>query len=195
MLASITPLGERARRNSFAVTATAFALAATAAGAATGFAAGELGRLLVPEGRWRLATLGMALALALAADLGVRGLRVPSVSRQVDEDWLHRYRGWVYGAGFGAQLGAGVCTIVTTAAVYVMLAAAALGRDPALGAAAVGCFGALRAAPLLAAAHVETTDQLVGLHRRLSAWRTPARRAGVTLDAALLAATIAILFA
>src|SRR5947209_302552 len=108
MLASITPLGERARRSSFAVTASAFAIAASAAGALTGLVAGELGQLLVPGGRWRLAALATVLALGVGADLRVAGLRLPSVRRQVNEDWLRRYRGWVYGAGFGAQLGAGV---------------------------------------------------------------------------------------
>ena len=46
--------------------------------------------------------------VALVFDLGGRAL--PSVQRQVNEDWLVEFRGWVYGFGFGAQLGAGVAT-------------------------------------------------------------------------------------
>lgn len=46
----------------------------------------------------------------LALDLGLGALRLPGPARQVDEDWLARYRGWVYGAGFGTQLGLGVVT-------------------------------------------------------------------------------------
>ena len=33
----------------------------------------------------------------------------------VHEQWLTRYRGWVYGVGFGAQLGFGLVTIITSA--------------------------------------------------------------------------------
>jgi hypothetical protein len=194
MLASITPLGERARRNSFAVTATAFAIAATSAGAAIGALSGEVGRLVLPEGRWRLPALAVALALALAAELRLWRLRVPSVRRLVNEEWLYSYRGWVYGAGFGAQLGAGVCTIVKTAAVYAMLVAAMLARSPALGALAIGVFGALRAASLLAGARVQTPEQLVALHTHLAALRRLALRAGVALDGALLALTLALAF-
>jgi hypothetical protein len=195
MLASITPLGERGRRNRFAVTAVAFTAAATLAGAAVGLAAAELGRLVLPAGggRWRFAALAVALALGLATDLG--RLRLPSVRRQVNEDWLYEYRGWVYGAGFGAQLGAGVVTIVTTAAIYVMLVASALAASPALGALAVGAFGALRAAPLALAARVDTPARLVDLHARLRRWRGRAHAAGVSVDAALLAAAVAILVA
>jgi hypothetical protein len=38
---------------------------------------------------------------------GPSGSGCPSWQRQVDERWLTTYRGWVYGAGFGFQLGAG----------------------------------------------------------------------------------------
>ena len=34
--------------------------------------------------------------------------------------WLGRYRSWVYGLGFGVQLGAGVTTVVVSSAVYVV---------------------------------------------------------------------------
>ena len=193
MLASITPLGERGRHNRFWLTATAFTLAATAAGAATGAVAGELGRLVLPAGgeRWRVLAVAATVAVAVAADLRVGGLRTPTVKRQVNEDWMHEYRGWAYGAGFGAQLGAGVVTIVTTASIYAMLVAATMTRSPAVGAAAVGAFGALRAAPLAAAARVHTPAQLVELHRWLAAARMRALRAGSALDVALLAGAVA----
>ena len=60
-------------------------------------------------------------------------LRVPGPRRQVNERWLDEYRGWVYGLGFGAQLGLGVTTIVTSAATYVALFAALLSGTPAAG--------------------------------------------------------------
>ena len=63
--------------------------------------------------------LALLAALGLAADLRLGGLRLPGPRRQVDERWLHRYRGWVYGVGFGFQLGFGLLTVVTTSTVYL----------------------------------------------------------------------------
>jgi hypothetical protein len=79
----------------------------------------------------------------------VGGLRPPGPHRQVNEDWLHRYRGWVIGLGFGVQLGLSVTTIVTTAAVYSALAVAAL-VSPGVALLAGASFGFGRAVPLLA---------------------------------------------
>src|SRR5437660_11825965 len=112
MLASITPLGERGRASIWAVTVTAFALGATAGGAAIGAGAGALGGALTGavDVRARLALL--AVALACAAALDARAAAAPGPRRQVNERWLDEYRGWVYGLGFGAQLGLGVTTVV-----------------------------------------------------------------------------------
>ena len=49
----------------------------------------------------------------LAVDLSNR--TVPGPRRQVDERWLDRYRGWVYGVGYGSQLGLGIVTVVIVA--------------------------------------------------------------------------------
>src|ERR1700756_4173514 len=105
MLASITPLGERGRQSNWAVTTTAFALAATGSGVALGAALGAAGSLVLgahasPSPAVRLAVVAALAAGAAAID--VRG-HVPGPRRQVDERWLRAYRGWVYGAGFGAQ--------------------------------------------------------------------------------------------
>ena len=81
--------------------------------------------------RW-WAWLAVIVCLS-AALLDASGRRLPGVRRQVDDDWLRRYRGWVYGAGFGFQLGIGVVTIVTTAAVYATFALAALTGAVATG--------------------------------------------------------------
>ena len=93
--------------------------------------------------------------------------------RQVDENWLNEYRGWVYGLGFGFQLGAGVLTYITTAAVYVAFAAALLVGSP-LAAVAVGAvFGLARGLTLLPARTILTTDALVAFHRRLDRAQVP----------------------
>src|ERR687884_2083711 len=124
MLTSITPLGERGRGQRWWLTVAFFAAASTAAGAATGGALGAAGGWLegaVGAGaRVQLAALALVALVALVVDLS--GRRVPGPRRQVNENWLPAFRGWVYGAGFGLQLGIGAATIVTTALVYVAFA-------------------------------------------------------------------------
>src|SRR6266513_808415 len=175
MLASITPLGERGRSSRWHVTVAFFVAGATLAAAALGAVAGELGALTWPGPSGfvhaRLAVLAAALAASTVIDLGIGGARVPSVRRQVNEAWLDEYRGWVYGLGFGVQLGLGVSTIVTTSAVYVTLVAAWLTGDPAAGALVAGVFGFVRGMSVLAGARVRSTAQLVALHAWIGAWR------------------------
>src|SRR5579859_5108674 len=176
MLASITPLGERGRQSRWTVTVIAFALGATAAAAAAGALAGVLGGAVLPSGLHTQARLaGLALALAAAVLLDVRAA-VPGPDRQVNERWLDEFRGWVYGAGFGAQLGLGVTTVVASAATYVALLAALETGSPGAGALIVGSFGAVRGLTPLLAAGVDTPARLLALHRRFAEWRTPARR-------------------
>src|ERR1700682_4900336 len=112
MLASINPLGERARGNRGAWTVAAYTGAAVAAAATVGAVLGGLGGLgaAVVGAGWSAAVLGLVAIGAGLVDLVVPG-RLLTSRRQVDEDWMVRYRGWVYGAGFGAQLGAGVVTV------------------------------------------------------------------------------------
>ena len=163
MLSSITPLGERGRRNRFAVTVTAFVAGAIVGGAAMGGALGALGSLLPTRSDTMDAVFVALLALGgLALDLS----RVPTIKRQVDEDWLGRYRGWVYGFGYGAQLGVGLATIVTSAATYVAFALAFLSGSFAVGALIGVTFGAVRGLSLLLARRVETPEQLRRFHQR-----------------------------
>src|SRR5690242_11921650 len=108
MLTSITPLGERGRGARWGVTFAFMLLGGAAGGALMGLLAGALGSLLLGEpGSAELIAIGVLLAVAAAFDLGIAGLRLPTLRRQVDERWLSAYRGWVYGLGFGFQLGTG----------------------------------------------------------------------------------------
>jgi hypothetical protein len=186
MLASITPLGERGRRSTWGVTATAFLLGAILAAVAAGAGVGALGGLTLPAGlstRARLAVLSAALMLAVVLDAA---RRVPGPRRQVNERWLDEYRGWVYGVGYGSQLGLAVTTVVTSAATYVALLAAFLSGSIPAGAVILGCFGAVRGLTPLAAAHVRSQRQLVALHAALDHWRGRVRWAVVGLEAAVL---------
>ncbi len=188
MLASITPLGERGRRSSWRVTVGAFALGATAAGALLGAALGALGGLLSGSdgAGWRLAVLGGVLALGAGMEIARGGRRLPGPRRQVNEDWLGAWRGWVYGAGFGAQIGAGVLTVVNSAAVYAALVAAALSGTAGRGAVILGAGGLARGAIPLLAAHVRRPDQLTAFHRRFARRARPVARGVLGAEAALV---------
>ncbi len=174
MLASINPLGERARRTRWGRTMTWYLLGSTAGGAAIGAVAGALGvglhAALSPSHTALAIAVAVVCAVVVALDLGVGGLKLPTVHRQVNEDWLSKYRGWVYGTGFGFQLGFGVATIVTTATVYVALALAVLSGS-LLGGVVIGAtFGLVRALPLLAVRAVHDPASISAVLRRAAAW-------------------------
>jgi hypothetical protein len=116
--------------------------------------------------------------------------RLPTSRRQVNEDWLTRYRGWVYGVAFGAQLGVGVATIVTSAATYATAAAAFLSGDPAIGAGIGAVFGIVRAMSLLPAHRVCDPESLVELHRGLATVEVYVRRATPVVELLLVAVVI-----
>src|SRR5438046_31484 len=104
MLGSITPLGERGRNSRWAVTVTAYVVGSTAAGLALGSVLGAVGRLTSLPATGRPWALGILVTLGVAFDVEIGGAHLPTVRRQVNEDWLARYRGWVYGGAFGVQL-------------------------------------------------------------------------------------------
>src|SRR3954468_20471659 len=160
MLASITPLGERARGSRWGLTVAFFVLGSIVAGAIVGALLGALGSLVLGSvgGELRLGVLAAALALGLVLD---RRGRLPTPRRQVNEDWLREYRGWVYGLGFGGQLRAGVTTIGPPSLVYVALLAAFLSGSAGMGALIVGLCGAARGLSLLAGARVREPAALM----------------------------------
>jgi sulfite exporter TauE/SafE len=186
MLASIHPLGERARRSRWWLTTTAYVVGSVAGGAALGATAGAAGAAV------GLSLPPWALAAVCVITVALDQVGVPSWHRQVNEDWLRRYRGWVYGAGFGFQLGLGVVTIVTTAAVYAVAVLAALSGSMAVGTIVGVVFGLSRALPVFAAAGVRQPDQLRRLHRRMAIAASPVRTAAAsTLVIAACAAVVA----
>jgi hypothetical protein len=170
MLTSISPLGERARASRWWLTTTAYVLSSTLGGTAAGVVAALLGSLVPEAVRSSPATLvlvAVVLLVGLALDLGAGGARLPSWRRQVDEAWLGRYRGWVVGTGFGAQLGVGVVTIVTSSTTYAVLLLCALSGSVTVGAVVGGLFGLVRALPLVLMARVDTRERLWAVLRRV----------------------------
>jgi hypothetical protein len=201
MLSSITPLGERGRNNRWWLTTAAYAIGSVLGGASIGGLCGAVGWLAAaPFGgagslpaTVPLAVLAAVGVLGALADLGAGRLRVPSIQRQVNENWIGTYRGWVYGIGFGYQLGLGVATIVTSAITWVALTAAVL-TGSVLGGVIVGAtFGLARAAPLLLAARVRHPGALRALHRRNQRFAPTAR--GLAIGAQVAVVGVALLLA
>ena len=185
MLTSISPLGERARAHRWWLTAMAYVVGSASGGAGIGVLLGVAGSALTGP-----ATRAAAVALVGCAALEVAG-RLPHGRRQVDEDWLTRYRGVVYGFGYGAQLGLGVVTIVTSASTYAVLALALLSGSAQSGFLIGASFGVARALPLLAMAGVTTPQRLRSVGGRLAAAQRvlrPITTGGLVLAAGALVA-------
>jgi hypothetical protein len=180
MLSSIHPLGERARHNRWVITVTAYTLAAVAAGAAMGGGLGWVGSGLPfgeAERRWGWGAVALAAGLL---DLG--RVRPPGPARQVNERWIGEYRGWVYGAGFGAQLGMGAVTFVVTWGIYAVYVIELLSGSAAAGAVIGAVFGGGRALAPLAAGWIDRPTRLTAFHRLMGRLGPPVRTAtGVLL--------------
>jgi sulfite exporter TauE/SafE len=189
MLASIVPLGERARNRRWGVTVTAYVIGSLLAGTLLGAVFGLAGDAVVDgravSARMALGAVAVLCAVGAAVDARVGGLSVPTVHRQVDENWLNRYRGWVYGIGFGFQLGLGVATIVTTATVYLVFVLAFLSGSWRGGAAVGATFGLVRALPVVAMGRVTTPGRIREVHRLLNERATLAARTAVGVQCAV----------
>lgn len=197
MLSSITPLGERGRNNRWRTTAGFYLGGSVLGGLTFGLALGAVGQWLVGFDRlWSGVTTALFVAaillLALLFDAGVLGERVPSIHRQVNEDWLDLYRSWVYGTGFGWQLGFGVVTIVPTAGTYVAWLMAMLTGSWWMGAAVGGAFGLARGLPLLLIGSATDPARLRTFHRRMAAAAPLAHRSMILVTAVALISTLAV---
>ncbi|HEV7941968.1 MAG TPA: hypothetical protein VGP17_04110 [Solirubrobacteraceae bacterium] len=187
MLASLTPIAERARGSSWRVTTMAFAVGAIAAGTLGGTVLGAVGSLL-PGSGWRAPVVLAVLLAALIIDATPLRRRMPLTKRQVNEDWMAHYRGWVYGFGFGAQLGLGFITLVACAAIYATFAIELLSGSIWAGAAIGAVFGASKATTLLPTRHARDPDSLMALHRRLLALEPHAQKAVIAAEILALVA-------
>ena len=99
-------------------------------------------------------------------------MRLPTIHRQVDVAWLGIYRGWVYGAGYGLQLGLGVGTIVVSSAIYVMIASQVLSGSALYGMLIGTAFGLARASTILLGLRATNQQGLMDLHSALERSRT-----------------------
>lgn len=180
MLSTVTPIAERGRGHRFAVTATWFVVGSVLGGATLGGIT-ALGALALDgvSTDVALAVAGVAALVGAAIDAGVARVRPPFFKRQLDDAWLDRYRGWVYGLGFGWQIGVGVATYIMTTAVPVTALLAALTGNPAVGFLVGLAFGLVRGLAILGSAPATTTAALGRLHQRFEALEAPVRQATV----------------
>ncbi len=190
MLSTITPIGERGRNHHYYATAAWFVLGAVLGGATLGAGAAALALAagaLDLSASGALGVVAVLAAVTLASDLHIGGFRLPSHTRQVNETWLDQFRSWVYGGGFGWQIGVGLATYVTTSAVYLMIAMAALTASPPTAFVLMTGFGLVRGLAVLLGRKLTSPDRLVALHRRLDELLPAAQRAVVLVQSAVLA--------
>lgn len=192
MLSTITPVTEASRQRRYPFTVAWFLLGALAGGATLGLLAATLAVGAAALDLTATTALGALAALALIAaafDARSFGLDLPGHGRQVNESWLTRYRSWVYGLGFGWQIGAGLATYIVTAAVYLTVVAAALTGSPAVAFGICLAFGTVRGLAIFLGVRLTTQSRLVEFHRRFEAAREPSRR--VTIGALLAVGAVA----
>jgi hypothetical protein len=188
MLATVTPLAERGRGHRYRATAAWFIAGGTAGGASLGLAMAALAvgvRAAAPTTMVLAGTACAAAVLAAASDSRVGGFRLPFHSRQVNERWLDQFRPWVYGAGFGWQIGAGLVTYIKTAALYLMIVLAALTASPATALGIGVLFGLVRGLAVLLGRGITSPASLAQFHRRFT-------RAGPVVLGVVVACELAV---
>ncbi len=214
MLSTITPLGEQGRGNRFRTTAIWFILGATLGGATLGLVAALLAAVVGAIGvttNTALAVTAVLAAGAAVADGGLFGIRIPYHRRQVNELWLDDYRPWVYGGGFGFQIGTGFATYIMSSALVLLVAMAALTGNPLTALALGTLFGFVRGLGVLPGARLTTPAKLADFHVRFDARSAMSRQlvivvqyavaviaavaVGGLVTGALVAALVGVLFA
>jgi hypothetical protein len=171
MLATVTPLAERARGHRYRTTAAWFIAGGVAGGATLGLAMAGLAEAVGAAGPPVLTVAALAAAasiLAAASDAPRIRFHLPVHHRQVNERWLDQFRPWVYGAGFGWQIGTGLVTYIKTAALYLMIVLAALTTSPAVALAVGVLFGLVRGLAVLLGRSITSAAALAAFHRRFT---------------------------
>jgi hypothetical protein len=198
MLSTITPLAEQGRGHRYRSTAAWFVFGAVLGGATLGVAAAGLAGLVGLMGLTTAAALGVATGFAVltaVSDLQPFGLHLPIHPRQVNELWLGKFRSWVYGAGFGWQIGTGFLTYIMTGAVYLTVALAALTGQPLVAFAICTTFGLFRGLAILFGSTITSPERLVAFHRRFDALAEPVRRGVIGLQFAVAAVAACVAWA
>lgn len=195
MLSTITPITEQARGRRFAATVPWYLLGAIAGGATLGLFAAILA---VPIGAVDLSSsavlgfIGLLGMVSIMSDDGVGGFRLPRHKRQVERLWLDHFRSWVYGTGFGWQIGVGLATYIVTSAVYLTVAIAALTGSPARAMLIGVIFGTVRGLAIFLGVGATTLEALHALHRRIHQLEPASRLVMFAVQAAVAAVAIGV---
>ena len=193
MLTSITPLGERGRGQRWAVTSAWLMVGHLSGGLALGgllALVGATSRATVGTPSEALSTVVIGVVVVIGAAFDLSGRQLPG-RRQVDERWLTTYRGWVYGGGFGLQLGFGLVTVINTALVAAVLVAGVL--VPAVDALILGLvYGAVRGFAATATGWVRSVADVHRLHRWLDLSERTARRGAASVGTLTAIAAVVI---
>lgn len=164
--AQLHPMGEAGRGNRWGLTIGFFAIGSALAGGVLGALSAALGSLVFLGGAgpiWSTAFIAVVAGL-----LDLSALRPPTPRRQVNENWINRYRGWVYGAAFGVQLGLGFAVFVMSWGYYAMLVSALISTSPMVGATIGIVFGLGRGLLLYLSRNIDTPAKLVAFHRAMA---------------------------
>jgi hypothetical protein len=196
MLSSITPFGERSRGHRYPVTAAWFVVGSIVGGASLGAVAAGLAEAvsaahLDAHPAWLAGAVALIASAAAAIDAGVFGDVIPIWRRQVNDAWLSRYRSWVYGAGFGWQLGVGLATYIMTAAVFAVPVLAAATGDPAVAIGICMLYGFVRGMAVLLTTKAESPARLRALHRRFAELGPVVRWAVIAVELAVAVSVLA----
>lgn len=182
MLSTITPLGERARGARYGWTAGWYIAGSVAGGACLG-AVLAVPALVVGPAVGVVAAV--AALVAMASDTRLAGFQLPMHRRQVNERWLDRYRPWVYGAGFGWQIGTGFATYIVTSANYLLVVLAVASGSVTVALAAGTVFGLTRGLAVLLTRGATTPDALLRLHEGVHRHGRRVRDVVVAVEAAV----------
>jgi len=196
MLSTITPFGERGKGHRYGATCGWFVLGAVVGGLALGGLAAGLAAAVHATGASATVVGVLALGATLVAalsDTGLAGAKLPVHFRQVNERWLDAYRPWVYGAGFGFQIGCGLATYITTCAVYLTVVLAALTASPMVALLVGVGFGLVRGLAVGLTRNTRTPTALLAFHQRfalLQPWADRAVLASLAMSAVVLSVAV-----
>ena len=189
MVTALNPMSERARGHRYGATVTWYVVGALGGGAVLGLGCAVCA-LAVAHLHLRAATVAAVVLLAALAawvsDSDLVGWSLPLHPRQVNEEWITRYRRWIYAAGFGAQIGTGFATYIMSAVVYLAAALAVMTGAPGGAFAVCVTFGLVRGLGILCGVSADGPERLRAVHRRLD------RHAGASLLACLLAEVVVV---
>ncbi len=194
MLSTITPVAEAGRGHSFRSTSTWFVIGSVVGGLTLGSLMAAIAALTARFGLTASLALGITVVaslLAAASDGRLAGFHIPGHDRQVNERWLDRYRSWVYGAGFGWQIGVGVATYIMTSALYLLILMGGLTAEPVFAIALGALFGLVRGLAVYLASGLDSTERLLSFHARFESHREAVRQTTIVVLAVVSVAAAA----